>query len=450
MNIHEKIKQPENRKLEFKQALPPKKNWLKTIVAFANGAGGELIIGVSDQERNIHDIQDPLLIEEKISSMIYDSIYPILSPYISIQNIDGKTILIIQILPGSAKPYFIKSLGIENGVFIRIGSSNRKATPEIIEQLRRQAIGISYELETDISKNENCLDKKCLDYFFDTIHQSYDKEILSKWKILGKNNGDYFPTMTGIILFGKADLDDYDHYSVRLTRFQGNTLTNISETKEYAIPLIDKTENICKDIIRFLKKESQLEGIRRIEQTIIPLFAIREVVINALAHRDYSIHGSTIKINIFDNRLEIISPGILSGNIDIADIGTGISECRNRAIVRIFRKLNLMEELGTGIARIFALFREKNLQKPVFYEQGQYFKAILYQEREFVDIKEKIHIIVHQSRGIQASKIAEHTNIHRNTVLKYLNELIREKKIIKTGSGKNIVYKVFSHSLPGM
>ena len=95
---------------------------------------------------------------------------------------------------------------------------------------------------------------------------------------------------------------------------------------------------------------------------------------------DYGLTGSSIKINVFDDRMEAISPGILYGNLDISDVGAGLSECRNRSILRIFRRLNLMEELGTGIARIFELYEDRNLKLPVFAEQGQFFKAVLPQE----------------------------------------------------------------------
>lgn len=151
-----------------------------------------------------------------------------------------------------------------------------------------------------------------------------------------KNNGDYFPTVAGLVLFGRQELLDYDFANDRLTRYQGKTLSNISETREYGVPIIEKVESISRDIASFLRKESYLEGTQRLERTIIPSFAIREVVVNAMVYRDYSMIGSSVKISIFDDRLEVISPGILFGNIDIADMGTGLSECRNRTVVRVF------------------------------------------------------------------------------------------------------------------
>jgi len=443
MNFAQKLKQPESRKLEFKRELPRKSDILKTIVAFANGAGGELFIGVSDHHREIIGVKDPLLLEEKISNMVFDGIQPFVSPFSSTMNIEGNSILVIKILPGIDRPYYKKSEGVREGVYVRVGSTNRRATPEMIDELRRQGRGIKFETEIDISKSANDFNDLELSRFFKTFGQpDYTKETLTKWRFLQKNNGDYFPTVVGLVLFGKKDLLDYEYANIRLTRYQGNTLSTISETREYSVPIIDKVESICRDIAGFLKKESYLEGARRLERTIIPLFSIREVVVNAMVHRDYSMIGSSIKISIFDDRLEVISPGILFGNIDISDIGTGLSECRNRTIVRVFRRLNLMEELGTGIARIYELNREKGLKKPIFSEQGQFFNVILPQHFELENNQDRIFELLREIRESSTSEIANHFDLHHNTVLKNLNQLIKASKVVKVGSGKKIRYRM--------
>ena len=305
---------------------------MKTIVAFANGAGGNLIIGVSDKEREIAGVIDPLELEERVANLIYDSIKPLVSPYISVHNIDGKIILNVQILSGSNKPYFLVKDGPQNGVYIRIGSTNRKARPEVINEI-------------------------------------------------------------------------------------------ISEMK------------------RLVKRTSGLEGARRVEKTIIPDFALREVLVNAIVHRDYSITGSSIKINIFDDRMEVISPGVLFGNLDISDLGKGVSESRNRRMVRIFRKMGFMEELGTGISRIYRLYQESHLKTPQFIEQGQFFVTILPQIEQSSDLSSSIYELVKTHREITVQDVAKKLNIHKNTALKYLSLLIKERKIIRVGRGKNTKYR---------
>jgi len=287
------------------------------------------------------------------------------------------------------------------------------------------------------------LEKESVSRFFETIDKGgLSKKKLAKWKILKQNNGDYFPTTAGLVLFGSKELIDFDYASIRVTKYSGITLSNIAQSLEFTIPIADCVEDICLKIADFLQKESVLEGARRIERTIIPQFAIREVVVNAIVHRDYGLTGSSIKINVFDDRMEVISPGILYGNLDISDVGTGLSECRNRSIVRIFRRLNLMEELGTGIARIFELYEERNLKRPIFTEQGQFFKALLPQEKEISNNSEKVLDLLTRLKEASAAVLAERTGLHHNTVLKHLKLLLAQDKITRSGSAKNIVYKI--------
>ena len=441
MDIQQKIKQPESRKLEFKEKLPAGKNFLKTIAAFANGAGGELILGVSDEDRQIKGVDDPLLLEEQLASAIHDGIYPPVSPYFSVITVAGKMLLSVQVLSGGNKPYYLKSRGIEKGVFVRIGSTNRQAPLETIHELQRQSRGFSYTAEIDFSHEASALNEESLDAFFQTLsRKKYNQEALLKWKILGRNNGDIFPTVAGMVLFGNDSLTDYDYAHVRLTRFLGNTQEHILETKEYPLPLVTKIEGICNDISSFLRKESILDGIRRVEQTIIPFYALREAVVNAIVHRDYSIKGSTIKLNVYDDRLEVISPGVLVGNLDINDLGTGLSECRNRILVRIFRQLGLMEELGTGIARINSLYSKKGLKQPIYQEQGRFFKIILPQEKSISEPADAVYSLLHSEGPMAASSLASRLGLHHNTILKYLKKMMSDGKIKKRGTGKNTVY----------
>lgn len=440
MEILNKIKQPESRKLEFKEKFTEKSKILETIIAFSNGAGGELIIGISDKERKIIGVKDPLLLEEKISNMIYDSITPLILPYISIIDINGKKIIHIQVMEGTNKPYFIKSIGIKDSSFIRIGSTTRKASQEIIEEMQREIHGYSYEEEIIPSLSINDLDKNAIKYFLNEINMIHlDKDILTKWHILRRNNGNYFPTVLSIILFGNTELSKYDYFNIRISKFNGSDYDDIAESKEFTIPLLPKIDEIIAVIKSYVKRTSVLDGARRIENTIIPEFALREIVINAIVHKDYSIKSS-IKINVFDDKIEIVNPGILFGNLDVEDLGKGISECRNRKIVKIFRKFDFMEELGTGIKRIINLFSEQTLKPPVFKEQGRYFKAILPQIKSNFNLTEKIYNIVLIKRQVNIPQLIDDTNLHKNTILYHLNILIKSEKIARKGKGKNTFY----------
>ncbi|HRF91782.1 MAG TPA: putative DNA binding domain-containing protein, partial [Desulfobacter postgatei] len=140
----ELLKQSEGKTLEFKQDLSSPKSIMKSLVAFANTAGGRLIVGVTD-DRRILGVEDPLLQEERLCSIIADSISPRLVPNIEMITIEEKTLLIVEVFLSGSRPHFLKSQGRENGVYVRLGSTNRQADRELIAELERSVEGISFD-----------------------------------------------------------------------------------------------------------------------------------------------------------------------------------------------------------------------------------------------------------------------------------------------------------------
>ncbi len=139
--------QPESRRLEFKEAMPRGDRLARTVVAFANGAGGKIVFGVRNKPREIVGIPDRELfaLEERISNHLFDQCTPPIIPEIYIQAVEGKNLLVIEVFPGSQKPYYLKSKGRHKGTYIRVGSSNRLASHEMLEALERQKRKISFD-----------------------------------------------------------------------------------------------------------------------------------------------------------------------------------------------------------------------------------------------------------------------------------------------------------------
>ena len=146
MNINKTIRQKENRKLAFKEKLSSNDKIIKTAIAFSNSQGGDLIIGI-DTENKVIGIDENLVIkyEETISNTIYDNCYPSIIPEIVSVNIKGKMLLIAHFYPSNSKPHYVKQLGKYKGTFIRVGSSNRLANIQILEELERQRNRISFD-----------------------------------------------------------------------------------------------------------------------------------------------------------------------------------------------------------------------------------------------------------------------------------------------------------------
>jgi ATP-dependent DNA helicase RecG len=190
-----------------------------------------------------------------------------------------------------------------------------------------------------------------------------------------------------------------------------------------------------------LEKKIEISALRRKEEYDIPLSAIREVILNAICHRDYSLAGSDNKLDIFSDRLEITSPCTLPLGITLEDLGEGISEVRNRLIVKTFRETGYIEQLGTGIIRIKEACRNNELPEPKFQEIGNFFKATIFRSRlSLTPELEAVLGLIKQGIPLGSKEIANRLNIHQITALKRIKSLEEKGLIFKQGSGPHVRY----------
>jgi len=446
MKIQEILKQPEGKTLEFKKELPKnRQNLLKTVIAFANGAGGNIYVGVND-DRTVTGIkEEPFDLEEKLSSIIYDSISPIPNVFFQTVAFENKTIFIVRILPGANKPYYLKKLGPEDGIFVRIGSTNRKADFQVSAELRRQARNISLDQEIDPSFDCDILDRRLLEKFIELrglkIKPTLDYFI--KIKAAQRYDHTCHPAIGGILLFCSTLPDEYSYARFRVSRFKAENRADLINSTTISDGLLVMPEKIMDFVQLYMEKKIEISALRRKEDYDIPLPAIREGILNAICHRDYSITGSDNKLDIFSDRIEITSPGTLPLGITLQDLGDGISEVRNRLIVKIFREAGYVEQLGTGIMRIKETCRTNALPEPKFEETGNFFKITIFRSRlALLPDLEDVYGLIRQGTPLSSSEIAEKLNIHQNTVLKRLRQLEEKGLIYKQGSGPRVRYSI--------
>lgn len=347
---------PESRRIEFKEFFPKGDAVARTILAFANGAGGKLVLGVKDSPRKIIGISDDQLfvLEEKISSHLFDLCSPTIIPEIYIQSAEGKNLLIVEIFPGSQKPYFLKSKSKNNGTYIRVGSSNRKASFEIIEELERQKRKISFDSVIVYEKFD--VDKSLISFMKFFKKQSglkMDHEHLKNSGLIVCERDTEFPA-TAVVLLSDSSLKQrlFPYAKIECARFKGNN-TNVFLDQVTIEGPVFSSSDLCMDFIkRNISLSSVIKDVYREDTWEYPVAAVREALNNAVVHRDYSILGSDIKVALFDNMLEITSPGPLPDTMPIEKLGSGRSEIRNRVLAPIFKKLKLIESWGTGIQRM--------------------------------------------------------------------------------------------------
>lgn len=379
MTIIDQIRKGEGKNLEFKKSIPSGEQLSKSIIAFANMGGGKLLLGVSNSGEIIGvEDADPAEYSDRISNIIHDCIHPLVVPDIYALIIEDKTIIAIEIYPSPVKPHFLKTKGKTEGTYIRVAATNKQADAEYIQELERQKFNISFD--EDICRN-TVFEEYNLDTLKSLLSVQLKRQIsdsdLYNLKLLKKQGSRTYITNAAMIITA-----DFEHVRIRCARFKGNNMDIFIDQKEFGTNIFEQLEDAMKFLITNINLHGELgpDFIHRIDTYEIPPEALREAVINSIVHREYVMSGSDIKIAIFDDRIEITSPGGFPRGITIEDILSGRSEIRNKVIARVFKEAGLIENWGRGISKIIKACEDNGLRKPDIIESGMFVKFVFYRK----------------------------------------------------------------------
>ena len=434
----------ESRTLEFKSKLPEFSKLIKTCIAFANGVGGQIVIGVKDDTRELIGITDGDRdrLYDDFSNSLYDSVSPTLLPQVYEKRIENYSVLIIQIPLSPKKPYFLKSDGFPKGVYVRIGSSTRRASSDYIEDLVREGSRLNFD-EEPIQQDMNILSQKLLLQFYEKEPKVNrllaDKVIASS----GNTRDAHQPTVTGVLFFTENPHNYLPEASVICTSFRGESGRDIIQKQEL-VGSIDKLADESYHLVRsWLLREYKMLGVRLQGKSPIPDKALREAIVNALIHRKYTIAGA-IKIALYEHHLEILNPGCFPGLVDLDNLGDGTTFLRNPHIARIAHKMGLVEKLGSGIRLIFDSCKNAGLKLPKYSENGDSVKVIFYFEQakqtEQSD-EEAILSLIKKQKELSIQEVIKYLEVSRNTATRKLNNLVKGNKLVRTGKGPSVRYR---------
>ncbi|MDT8432970.1 MAG: ATP-binding protein, partial [Bacteroidales bacterium] len=286
---------------------------------------------------------------------IHDQCAPVILPEILFLNHEGKHIILTRIHKGSAPPCHLKNKGVKNGTYIRVGSSNRQASEEIIAELERQKQNISFDSELIFSKP---FDKVNIDafkeLFIEKTGEKVTKQVLSKLDLYRAEQGKDLPTIA-LILLSDDPLrkQQFPYAKIECARFKGTVPGNFIDQKTIDANVSLQAEQAYQFVLRHISQSSvDYTGVYRNDRWEYPIIAIREVIRNAVIHRDYSMTGKDIKIAVFDDKIEITSPGKLMPSVDFNDMESGQSDIRNKVLEPVFKRLGIIEQSGNGLKRI--------------------------------------------------------------------------------------------------
>ncbi|MCL2190233.1 MAG: putative DNA binding domain-containing protein [Defluviitaleaceae bacterium] len=367
---------------DFKLAVEKEKpiSWLKSVSAFANGIGGTLFFGVNNGGNAI-GLTDPQADADFISNRIKDRIAPIpeftLTPHIE----NGKNILALAIKSGQNTPYYYTPSKDTKRAYVRIGNESVLAPDYMLNELILKGGNRTYDIIPTNFKKE--------DYSFSLLEATYRHRTKSRFQpsdyvSFGLATDEGYLTRAGSLLADQPIV-----YNARLfcTRWQGlhkgSIFDDAIDDKEYEGNLIHLLENGC----NFVKLHNRMgfakEPMERVEKPDYADRAVMEAIVNAIIHRDWLMQGSEVHIDIFDDRLEISSPGgMWSGKmIQEEDINNLKSERRNPVIADLFHRMKYMERRGSGLRKIVEETKKlhgfTNTYMPTFHSSRSDFTVVL-------------------------------------------------------------------------
>ena len=263
MNLQEMMTIPEGKTLEFKRDLSSLKPILKTLVAFANTAGGTLIIG-RENNGTIVGVVNVLQEEERLANAVADGIRPGMAPEIDISSYESKTLLIIRV-PHWRGPFYVRAEGPEAGVYVRLGSTNRRAGPEILAELQRSLSGLSFDQLPCSDLSAEDLDPAKIQRFFAASDRKVSQAHLETLGVLIPQAGRLIPSHGGLILFGRdaARLRIFPNAAVSCARFRGTDKVNFLDRLDIERSVLDALEEAPKFIRRNTRLAAKIETMRR-------------------------------------------------------------------------------------------------------------------------------------------------------------------------------------------
>ncbi len=351
----------------------------ETFAALANTRGGIVIIGVDPQGQVVKGVRDPDALREKALAAGLRCEPPLVLPRPELAELEGKQVLVVEVPAGLPHAYALRGKYLA-----REGRKNRVLGPRQLRQLLRERGESNFEAQTVSGATLEDLDRERIDAYARLFssqdgqrQRAEDKlDLLYRRGCLVKEGSQFRPTVSGLVLFGREPQRLLPSAEILMARYAGRDMSDTFVRQTARGPLAEQIRIAEAFVVANMRKGVRIGDLVREERPEYPVPAVREAIVNAVAHRDYAIRGEEIRVLMFADRIEVYSPGRLPGHITVDNI---VEErfARNEVIVQVLTDLGFVERLGYGIDRIIRLMREAGLPKPRFQETANGFRLTL-------------------------------------------------------------------------
>ncbi|MHB1559590.1 MAG: ATP-binding protein [Isosphaeraceae bacterium] len=364
------------------------------LSAFANRTGGGIILfGLDERQRfAVVGVGDPHRLQEEVTHLCNGEMEPALRPTFTVDEVEGNTVIAIEVaeVPTAQKPCFYKTAGLPKGAYIRVGNTNRQMTEyEVFGYLSSRGQP-TYDEETIVGATIDDLDVRSLDSYLDELRRTRPKaaflsgprdEALVRLQVVRRVDDRLRPTLTGLLMFGKYPQEFLPQLMITFLQYYGTTEdektpqgARFMDNRRFEGSIPEMVAEAQTYVMGAMRKASLIEGLFRHDIPEYPLEAVREAIVNAVAHRDYSPYarGSYVQIRMFADRLEIQSPGGLFGNVTLENLDEEQST-RNARLMRMMEDAQIVENRGSGIRAMLDALRGANLEPPRFDDRRSSF-----------------------------------------------------------------------------
>lgn len=436
--------QQESKTTEFKREYTDDLKY--AVVALSNTDGGRIYVGIND-DGSVQGIQNTDGTMLRITNMIRDAIRPDMTMFTecTVEEVDGKTVIVLNVQRGTARPYYLSGKGIRpEGVYIRQGASSVPASETAILNMIKETSGDRYEDARSL--NQQLTFEKATEYFAKR-NIPFGEQQKRTLNIIGAD-GTY--TNLGMLL------SDQCVHTIKLAVFDGSKKSVFRDRKELSGSLLAQLEDAYSYIDQFNRTRAEFEGLERVDKRDYPREALREALLNAMTHRDYSFSGSTL-ISVFDDRIEFVTIGGLVRGLTFNDIMLGVSALRNQNLANVFYRLKLIEAYGTGILKINESYADCNV-KPQFEVTDNAFKITLPNTNYASDSKElpaapvkvktkagrkEIVLRLAKKQGYIVRKDIEvELNVSQSTAILLLRDMVESGLLVKVKNGRQLKYRI--------
>lgn len=395
----------EDARLEVKRAqkgLP--QHLYETISAFANQPeGGVVVLGIDESQRfaltGVENVQGVITELTDLASKME----PPLSLDIQVIDVDHKTVIVAEVpeCDFRYRPCFYKPAGMQSGSFLRVGNQSRRMTPYEVFTLMVGRGQPTFDRELVKAASVADLDEKQIQVYLDRIQRTRgsiwnrlrlgDKDLVAQLlslDVLGRDSETVHPTLAGLLVYGIWPQKYYPSLMISFVKYfgvdaetKGPRGERFQDNAQFEGPLPEVIDQAVTRCISNMKQATLIEGVLNRMIPEYPEEALREALVNAVAHRDYSTYvlGSQVRVEMYADRLEIISPGGLFGPVSLTNLETAQAS-RNQLLIRLLGEVGLVENRGSGIRAMVSAMREAHLEPPKFEDHRDYFKVTFYNQ----------------------------------------------------------------------